>query len=421
MAQRGIRVPYLVWLRPGAHLKRWVLLAGIALVACSLGVGIVMADFYRQQHFPEWVWYATLQFIPRLPRGLLLASIGLTLGAFALYRFSRSLVGAILPGPSGAVIQQGLERRRLQAGPKVVAIGGGHGLSTLLKGLKGLTANTTAIVTVADDGGSSGKLRRDLGILPPGDFRQCLVALADAEPLMAELLQHRFKESSHLAGHSFGNLFLTAMAEITGSFDKALEESSRVLAVRGRVLPSTLEDVTLCAELEDGRVVMGESMIGHAGSPIKRVYLDPPNAAGHSDAVQAILEADAVIVGPGSLYTSVLPNLLVSDIGWALSKTRAKRVYVCNVATEEGETSGYSVSDFVRAIENHLGSFPIDCVLANNNLPRGSAYSSVELVPTDRGRATRSQVLEADLISDQNPAHHDPRKLASALERVALT
>ena len=419
------RPTLLVWLRPGVHIKRWLILAGGALILSSLGIGLILADLYRREPFPEFAYYLTLQFIPRLPRGIVILAAGIVLQGLAWYRFSRSLLGAILPGTSGPVIRAAIERRYLQAGPRIVAIGGGTGLSTLLQGLKEITSNSTAIVTVADDGGSSGRLRRDLGILPPGDFRQCLVALADAEPLMARLLQHRFREAGDLGGHSFGNLFLTALTEVTGSFERALEECSRVLAVRGKVLPSTLADVTLCAELADGRIVRGESAIGHAGSPIRRVLLDPADAPAHPAAVQAILGADVVIVGPGSLYTSVLPSLLVGDLAKAVRDTSARKVYVCNVATEPGETTGFGVDDFVRALKEHLGDLGVDCVLANSNLrPAGRRLDleaePVELVRMDpdgwaRGRL---RVLGADVINEANPVRHDPRKLATALAQL---
>jgi uncharacterized cofD-like protein len=245
-----------------------------------------------------------------------------------------------------------------------VAIGGGHGLNTLLRGLKAHTDNITAIVTVADDGGSSGKLRRDLGMLPPGDFRNCLAALSESEGLVSQLFQYRFGEGTELEGHSFGNLYLTAMTAITGSFELALEESSRVLAVRGRVIPSTLAQVTLCAERTPsaegapGRIerVCGESSIGLAGSHIERVYLDPEDPPAYPAAIRAILDSDMIAIGPGSLYTSVLPNLLVPDLARAIETAQARKVYVCNVSTQKGETEGYDVPDYVEALHQHVGT-----------------------------------------------------------------
>jgi uncharacterized cofD-like protein len=418
----------ILWLKPGLRLKRWLILSALALGLSSRGFGLVLADLYRREPFPEFVYYLTLQFIPRLVRGVLLFVLGAGLGVLAAYQFARSLLGAVVPGPTGPVIQSAIERRSLQSGPKVVAIGGGTGLSTLLRGLKELTANITAIVTVADDGGSSGRLRRDLGVHPPGDFRQCLVALADAEPLMSRLLQHRFAGVGELQGHSFGNLFITAMSELSGGFDLALEECSRVLALRGRVVPSTLDHVTLCAELEDGRQVRGESTVGHSGAPIRRVYLDPPSPTAFPDAVRAILEADTIIIGPGSLFTSVLPNLLVPDIARALRDTPARKVFVCNVATERGETTGYGVLSFVRTLEAHVGSGAVDCVLANGNLslraPIGDRTigREVELVAPDPIDSTSEspRVICADIVDEADPRRHDSRKLAAALAQMAL-
>ena len=237
-----------------------------------------------------------------------------------------------------------------------MAIGGGAGLSVLLRGLKEHTDNLTAIVTVADDGGSSGRLRRELGVLPPGDFRNCIAALADAEPLMTRLMQYRFSEGSGLEGHSFGNLFIVAMSGVVGNFEQALRETSRVLAVHGQILPSTLENVTLTAQVSGDQTVRGESNIPESGRSISRVYLEPQEAEAYTEAVQAILEADMVILGPGSLYTSVLPNLLVDGISQAICSSNSLKVYVCNVATQPGETDNYSVEDHAEAIMRHVGA-----------------------------------------------------------------
>jgi uncharacterized cofD-like protein len=267
--------------------------------------------------------------------------------------------------------------RQRQRGPKIAAIGGGHGLNTLLRGLKEYTDNITAIVTVADDGGSSGKLRRDLGMLPPGDFRNCLAALSEAEGLVSQLFQYRFGQDSGLNGHNFGNLYLTAMTAITGSFLAALAESSRVLAVRGRVVPSTLTQVVLGAEvmvpgppgdpsLAQLRRVQGESMIGEARGQVQRVYLEPEDAPAYPEAIRAILDADLIVIGPGSLYTSVLPNLLVQDLARAVSLSTATKAYVCNVATQTGETEGYDVSAHVHALRAHVGRELFHFVLANH-------------------------------------------------------
>ena len=281
-------------------------------------------------------------------------------------------------------------QRFLRRGPKIVAIGGGTGLSSLLRGLKEHTGNLTAIVTVADDGGSSGVLRRELGILPPGDVRNCITALADAEPLVTKLFQYRFSDGSGLAGHSFGNLFIVAMSGVTGNFEDAIRQTSRVLAVRGEILPSTLANVTLCARTEDSRTIHGESRIGASiaengtNDRIRHVYLLPENPPAHPEAVRAILEADMIILGPGSLYTSVLPNLLVQGIRRSVIASSATRLYVCNVATQHGETDGFSVADHVGVIEEHIGKGAINYVLANDNLS--------ESIP----RAEHSQPVQVD-------------------------
>lgn len=314
--------------------------------------------------------------------------------------------------------------------PKVVALGGGTGLSALLRGLKTYTDQITAIVTVADDGGSSGKLRRELGVLPPGDFRNCIAALADDEALTTQLFQYRFPASHRdagsehtLDGHSFGNLFITAMANVTGSFEKALIESGRVLAIRGQIFPSTLEDVTLCADLVDEaaaiRRVAGESAIPEARLPIERVYLEPANVPAYPPALRAILDADLVIIGPGSLFTSVLPNLLVDDITNAIRASNALKIYVCNVATQPGETDGFNLSDHVQAIERHVGPDLFAMVLANQNLgPPLSANPTLTQIPPTSPPGARYQVVTADVVDEQRLWRHDPGKLAHVLMAI---
>ena len=309
--------------------------------------------------------------------------------------------------------------------PKVVAIGGGTGLSTLLRGLKRHTPYITAIVTVADDGGSSGRLRRELGVLPPGDFRNCIAALADDEALITQLFQYRFGQGDSLNGHSFGNLFITALAAVSGSFEQAILEAGRILAIAGRILPSTLEDVTLVAELRkpDGLSetpkgltrVHGESAIPKAGQPIERVFLRPDRVRAYPDAVRAILEADIVIAGPGSLFTSVLPNLLVHDIRRAVEVSPAQRLYVCNVATQPGETDGFDVGRHVDAIQRHVGRGLFPYVLANNRLLQSQDYPETRMVtpryPLDEGY----RVFAADLVDAGTPWRHDSQKLAKEI------
>jgi uncharacterized cofD-like protein len=309
--------------------------------------------------------------------------------------------------------------------PKVVAIGGGTGLSTLLRGLKTHTPHITAIVTVADDGGSSGRLRRELGVLPPGDFRNCIAALADDEALITKLFQYRFGQGNGLDGHSFGNLFIIALAAVSGSFERAVLEAGRVLAVRGRILPSTLEDVTLVADLQETTGsddapagltrVQGESAIPKAGRPIERVFLRPDRVRAYPEAVRAILDADLIVAGPGSLFTSVLPNLLVLDIRRAVEASTALRLYVCNVATQPGETDGFDLGQHVSSLQRHVGRGLFTHVLANGDLRQGQDYPHVQMVPLQHPSDVEYQVITANVVDPTAPWRHDPGKLSAQI------
>jgi len=309
--------------------------------------------------------------------------------------------------------------------PRVVAIGGGTGLATLLRGLKAHTPHITAIVTVADDGGSSGRLRRELGLLPPGDFRNCIAALAKDEALITQLFQYRFGDGEDLKGHSFGNLFITALTTVTGSFERAILEASRVLAVQGRILPSTLEAVTLVADLkiEDGTEisgltrVQGESAIPRARRPIERVFLQPEDARAYPEAVRAILDADLIIAGPGSLFTSVLPNLLVRDLQRAIEASPAKRLYVCNVATQPGETEGFDVGQHMSALQRHLGPGMFPFVLANDNLLTSQEQPHLKPVALRHPHGAGYSVIAADIVHPAMPWRHDSDRLAKQCMR----
>ena len=286
-----------------------------------------------------------------------------------------------------------------------------------MRGLKIYTSNLSVIVTVADDGGSSGRLREEYRILPPGDFRQCLIALADAEPLMKQLFDHRFKEGS-LDGHSFGNLFIMAMADVTGNFEQALRESGKVLAVKGTIVPSTLQDVTLVASI-NGHVVEGESKIPTQNAPISHVFLKPDGAQVNPEAAQAILNAELIVIGPGSLYTSILPNLLVEGMVEAIKASPALKVYICNLASQHGETDGYNVDDYLRVIQEHAGSNLFDFVLVNSNhghLPTGG-QSQVIFRPEDSSMHPEVRFIGADVVNVRVPSHHDPDKLARSIMR----
>jgi uncharacterized cofD-like protein len=312
--------------------------------------------------------------------------------------------------------------RETHPAPKVVAMGGGMGLSTLLRGLKAHTVHITAIVTVADDGGSSGRLRRELGVLPPGDFRNCIAALADDEALITQLFQYRFGRGDGLNGHCFGNLFITALAEVTGSFERAILEAGRVLAVRGRILPSTLEDVTLVADLCQAPAteaaarrltrVAGESQIPKAGYPIERVFLRPDRARAYPEAVRALLEADLIIAGPGSLFTSILPNLLVQDIRRAVEVSPALRLYVCNVATQAGETDSFDVGKHVDALQRHVGRGLFAYVLANSAVSQSLEYPTVQMVALSFPAGAGYDVIAAPIADPEVPWRHDAGLLA---------
>jgi uncharacterized cofD-like protein len=416
------RLVHYRWLQIGMGVKRWLLLLVMGVTIVSLGLAYILRDVYLRWSFPPFVYYLTLQFLPRPVRGFLLGGVGLGLMVAALYNLSHSLLAAFVTPGQRDIAETVYHFRRRGRGPKVVAIGGGTGMAILLRGLKARTSNLTAIVTVADDGGSSGQLRQELGVLPPGDVRNCLAALADDEALTTQLFQYRFSQGAGLEGHAFGNLFIVAMAGVTGDFDRAILESSRVLAVQGRILPSTLDHVTLCAELQgEGRFgeVEGESQIPMAQAPIGRVFLRPHYVRAYPGTIQAILEADLICIGPGSLYTSVLPNLLVDDIARALRAARAPRVYICNVATQVGETDNYNLEDHLAALKAHVTSDCVTHVLANENLavPVPPDWP-VELVPPVHTPGTGYRVICADLIDANSPWRHDPAKLAKALMAI---
>lgn len=412
----------LQWLVPGLGVKRWlaVTLAGTTLI--GVGVAILILEVYRTA--PDTWWLpllsaASLRFLERPLRALIFAGLGLGLILTGIYGINRTLMTPFLRPGRRMVDTLTLHRRR-ERGPRIVALGGGTGLSTLLRGIKKFTYNLTAVVSVADDGGSSGILRRDLGILPPGDLRNCLAALSNDEALLSQLFQYRFPAGkSGLDGHSFGNLFISALAEITGSFEEAVAESGRVLAVFGQVLPSTLRDVRLVADIRLPHLVSevrveGESHIPEVAGRVRHVWLEPNDPPAFPESVRAILNADLVVVGPGSLYTSLLPNLLVPDLVEALRACRALRVYVCNVATQQGETDGYTCDDHMRALEEHVGKNLFDVVVVNNHRP-GSLPVGVSWVDIDQNIDERYPVYQADLVDEQRPWRHDSDKLAKVL------
>ena len=414
------------WLSLGIGIKRWLLFLGVG--AAIVGMGIVSFVLYVAQ-WPgmpsELNHIMTLQFLPVMWRVLLPLMIGGVIILTAVIRIGTNLV-APFRYPDEEVVQSLYDYSKRSRGPHIVAIGGGTGMPNLLRGLTQHTRNITAIVTVADDGGSSGRLRRDFGLLPPGDFRNNIAALSRDEALMTKILQYRFggnlgqNGDSELQGHAFGNLLLAALTGITGSFEEALLASERVLALRGRVLPSTLELVTLVADVmtaENAEVirVIGESAIPKAGGEITQLMLEPARVRVYPPAVQAIFQADLIVIGPGSLYTSILPNLLVRDLAEALKHAQAPKIYVCNLATQPGETDNYTVADHVRTLLQHIPTNFLNIVLANDNLSIPADVGGGDTIFVKPVPPETVEMVTADLVDQTQPWRHDSTKLAQAI------
>ena len=409
---------WLRWLTPGLQIKRWLVLLMVSELVLVLGVAYALKELYQTAHLPGFFFYLTLQFLPYWARAIIFGIFGVGLLLVSYLKLTQSILGPFLPGNSTSSVLEVIHAYRLRGrGPRVVAIGGGTGLSSLLRGLKIYTSNLSAIVTVADDGGSSGRLRDEYRILPPGDFRQCLIALADAEPLMKQLFDHRFKEGS-LNGHAFGNLFIMAMADVTGNFEQALRESGKVLAVKGTIVPSTLQDVTLVASINGG-TVEGESKIPKQNAPISHVFLKPDGVQVNPEAVQAILNAELIIAGPGSLYTSILPNLLVEGMVEAIKASPALKLYICNLAAQPGETDGYGVADYLRVIREHVGANLFDFVLVNSNVSHAPTGGQDPVIfrPSDSSKHPEVRFIASDVVNVRIPSHHDPEKLARSIMR----
>jgi uncharacterized cofD-like protein len=409
------------WLLPGLGVKRWILIMLLGNTLIGVGLAVLVLDFYRNAPESWWlplVSFLSLRFLSRPLRAFIFALLGGGLILLGLWGFNRSILRPFLL-PGNRLIDKVASYRKLERGPRVVVIGGGTGLSTLLRGLKNHTHNITAVVTVADDGGSSGELRRSMGILPPGDIRHCLTALADDETLMGQLFQYRFASGNGLTGHSLGNLLISALTEITGSFEEGVAESGRVLAVRGQVLPATLHDVRLIASVripgEKNEIrVEGESEIPRARGRIRRLWLEPDNPLAYPPAVQAILGADLIVVGPGSLFTSLLPDLLVPDIAEALRVSRAIKFFVCNVATQPGETDGFNCDDHIRTIERHIGGGIFDLLLCNN-LCQGDLPAGITWVLPGPTLGDEYPLYVGPLASTEINHWHDSAKLAQAV------
>ncbi|MGA2775207.1 MAG: gluconeogenesis factor YvcK family protein [Candidatus Omnitrophota bacterium] len=395
------------WLYPGMQVKRWLVLSLFGIILLVLGTGHLRGDEF---------WFIQLLDAVVIISGIIILILGIK-------RMMRSFMGAFIPSGGKELVDILYQKRQLSRGPRIVTIGGGTGLSVLLSGLKEYTSNISAVVTVADDGGSSGRLREEFDILPPGDIRNCLVALADAPALMRDLFQFRFDTRSNLSGHSFGNLFITVMTQLTGDFEKAIKETSKVLALRGQVIPSTLSNVTLSAQYKDGTTVTGENKIPKGRKEISKVVLTPHSPQATPDAIKAIEEAQIIVFGPGSLYTSIIPNLLIKEITNAVLTSSAIKVYVCNVMTQPGETDGYSVSDHIRALVTHSDPKILNyCIVNTGEVPadilKRYAQQDSYLVVNDRKKAETAgyRVIEDDFgIIEDGVVRHDAVKLAKLI------
>jgi uncharacterized cofD-like protein len=417
------------WLSPGLFVKRWLLISATGVVLTSLGLAIwtKLTPVSRLIDLISDFLELITTIVPSYVSGPIALFIGLFLILWGQTRTVGSITEALSPESNEELVDLLLARRKLNRGAKIVAIGGGTGLSTLLRGLKQYSGNITAIVTVADDGGSSGRLRREMGVLPPGDIRNCLAALADEEKLLTELFQYRFHAGDGLNGHSFGNLFLTVMSEVTGDLERAIAASSKVLAIRGRVLPATLSDVSLWAELTDGRTIQGESNISEAKGKIKKIGCLPAEPVPLPAAIKAIEEAELIVIGPGSLYTSVIPNLLVPEIRACIAKSKAPRIYICNIMTQPGETEGYTVSDHIRAIDEVCGKKLFDAVLVQGRSPSAQTlirYAQENSHPVfldreDVAKLGRRIVIANVMDEDEETGYvrHSPSRLAAVLLR----
>lgn len=388
------------WLYPGMRVKRWILLCCFGIILCSMGFVLTITEAQKTS-------------------GSLVVLLGIGIVAVSIRKIIKSVVTVLIPQRENELVNIMYQRRYLERGPRLVVIGGGSGLSVLLHGLKEFTSNITAIVTVADDGGSSGRLRSQFNVPPPGDIRNCLVALADSEPLMSDLFQFRFKEAGELEGHSFGNLFILAMLKVTGDFEKAIRESSKILAIRGRVVPSTLKLVTLTAQHKDGTITEGESSISKKRSPVERLYLKPEGCGATEDAIQAIQNAEGIVVGPGSLFTSILPNLLIEDLARAIAMAPVPKIYVCNVMTQPHETDHFSAFDHVNALVEHTRPEILSHVIVNTGqIPANllTKYSKEEAFPVnadiEKIRNLGYEVVEDNIVSAQDMIRHNSRRVS---------
>jgi len=416
------------WLRPGLRIKRWIAVIFLGILFAVIASAALLFYYTDTPRLDD----AGGRFLLTAVLGFMLAAFCLITGIYRLIKSMWELVGR--RGRQEGIVDAAYKRAMLSSGPRVVAIGGGTGLSVVLAGLRNRAGHITAVVSMADDGGSSGKLRQELGLQPPGDLRKCLIALADEEPQMQELLDYRFPENE-LGGHNFGNLFLTVLARIRGDFGAGVREANRILSVRGQVLPSTLDRVFLVAEHEDGTKTTGQALIAKTEKRIKRLELKPTPEPVAADIKRAIEEADLIVLGPGSLYTSVLPNLMIEGLSEALAKSKAKKVFVCNIMTYEGETRGFDLPDFLNAIDVHtlphrvydhvlvhagtLGAPTSEGIHAQGNDGKTWVVNekTARVVQFDPQAAAQSgfKLVIADVVNPAYPIRHDSGKLSQAL------
>lgn len=418
---------WIKWLYPGLNLKRWLFLFGLGTVLSCVGVtlifnyqfvGLIEALVFNFISYVGGEFYQST--ITAL--GLFNVVVGIFFMCYGGARVVKTVIRSVMPGEKESLRELIFTQQKLDKGPSVVVIGGGTGLSVLLRGIKLITNNCTAVVTTADDGGSSGRLRKEMGIIPPGDMRNCLVALADTEPVMERAMQYRFHDSEFLSGHSLGNLFIAAMSDLEGNMEDGLAAISEILKVHGRVWPSTSENIQLKAQMDDGSVVIGESAITASPHKIVRLMTEPENPKASQRAVDAILHADAIILGPGSLYTSVLASLIVPGIRDAVVKSKAVKIYVCNVMTQPGETDGYGAYEHVETLVNHMGAQALDYVVVNVQKAKPeqiAKYKEEGAEPVspdiDKIEKLRIEAVPAKLLNDSDLVRHNPQKLAKCI------
>lgn len=426
-------VSSLKWLYPGMRVKRWLMLVPVGVTIVIAGVVLLL-----NMHIIDLLGTVGTEAFRRfglrldkpavqIPIGIAMVVVGLVVVLVSLRQVVRSITSVVSPEAQGKLADVIYQRRYLSQGHRIVVIGGGTGLSTMLRGLKQYSSNIVAVVTVTDDGGSSGRLKEEMGILPPGDIRNCLVALADAEPTMTKLFQYRFSQANNsFEGHSFGNLLIAAMTQITGDFEKAIKETSHILAIRGLVLPATTDRVRLQAEFMDGSLIEGETNITKTPGAIKYMMLHPSNVNPLDETLRSIELADAIVLGPGSVFTSIVPNLLVNGISEAIERSEAVKIYVCNVMTQPGETDSFTAADHVRAIARHSECRVFQHVLVNQERPTKEllekyAQEGQYFVEPDIAdiRDMGYRPIVGDYISQTDVVRHDPDKLAEAIIKLS--